>query len=663
MAATVEITDRAGDWARVIQSVYRDECRRLNNQYPFERSLNIDLGFVPQKLFNMILESPDVAASDLRSGVREHNLLPKWSSQERGILNVRFFNHPRPIPIKQLLSSQLGKFVSVEGVVRRVHTTRPAVRTAVFRCTCGRFTTITQTGKDLECPHETCVCGKKPQSQKLVTERCETLDYQTVILQESPDKVLGSEMPASVTVVLRDDLCNKVNAGNRIVVTGTLQSYQAKPSDTVLNVEFEASHVSVLDKDFVDIDVTEEEEAEIHRMANVKGSWDKIVASVAPSIFGNETIKEALTLQLFGGVSDMNDDGTWNRGDVHILLIGDPGIAKSKLMDVVFSLCPRGIITSGKGSSVAGLTAAAVSDGSGGWTLDAGAVVLADRGQLLIDEMDKMSTEDRSALHRAMEQQEVPINKAGINTVLKSRCSILAAANPVSGRFDDHIDLASQFNLPPTLLSRFDLIFICKDVVSSDDDLRIAEFILKGAGGKKGEYSTEMLRKYISYAKQTCNPELSKEAIDEIARYYVELRSKGGRGKPMPVTPRQLEGLRRLTQASARARLSNVADLADAMKAIRMMEHCLLHVAYDEDSGVFDIDRVCTAMSKAKRDLMIDLKASIIRIGAGDPVHINTILEEMESKGYPRDKVETVLEDGYNNGAFTAPRRDFYKVM
>lgn len=658
----IQVIDRAADWQRLIEIAYRDECKRINREYPHSHTLCIDLNLVPQTAFTHLLEKPEDAIADCMAGIRATNFIPRWEG-EPDKFNVRFYNHPRSITIKEMGATRLGRFVSFEGVVRRVYSTKPVVVRATYRCPCGRITPIIQTGRDLAAPEEVCICGRKSTSQKLVPERCEFVDHQVILVQESPDKVKGSEIPASLTVNLTDDLCKQINAGNRVVVTGVMIAYQAKPTDKILSVEFNASHVEVLDREFADIEITSEEEDTIRAMAEDPNIWDKIVASVAPSIYGNLEIKEAIALHLFGGVSGYNGDGSWQRGDIHVLLIGDPGIAKSKMLDVVLALCPRGIMTSGKGSSTAGLTAAAVPDGSGGWTLDAGAAVLADRGHLLVDEMDKMNADDRSALHRAMEQQEVPINKAGINTVLKSRCAMLAAANPVSGRFSDYEDIASQFNLPPTLLSRFDLIFICRDIPDAADDLRLAEFILSGSLAMSGPYSSDMVRKYVSYSTQTVNPVLSEEAKSELAKFYVRLRSMGGEGKPMPVTPRQLEGLRRMSQARARARLSDTVSAMDAKTAIRMMEDCLRHVAYDPDEGNFDIDRVCSSMSKVKRDIMLDLKSTIIETGMGEAVPLPVILREMESKGHAVGRVEKYLEEGYRNGAFCCPKRDTYRVM
>lgn len=657
----VVIRDAADEWSEFLQGCYKKPCSKLNRNFPFDRSLVIDIGTLPQALFMELLGDPGKVLDDAYGGVKISRLIKNWDG-DKNALNIRFFNHPQKTKIKELTSAKVGKFVSFEGVVRRVHTTKPSVIEAEFQCPCGRRQRMMQRGREIDLPPDECGCGRKRTSWKLVPERSRTRDVQTIVVQEAPDNVDGSEVPASIVVRLTDDICKRVNAGNRVVVTGILQSFQKKPTDVLLDVDFDTSFIEILDKEFFDIEITETEEQEILSLAANPDSWNIITQSIAPSVFGSEDIKEGIALQLFGGVSGYNEDGTWQRGDIHVLMVGDPGIAKSKIMSAVLSLCPRGIKTSGQGSSTAGLTAAAVSDGDGGWTLDAGAIVLADRGQLIIDEMDKMDKNDRSAMHDGMEQQEVPINKAGINTVLKSRCSILAAANPVNGRFDDYEDIASQFNLPPTLLSRFDLVFICRDIVDAANDTELATFILSRGKRKIDSLSPDFVRKYIGYCKKSCSPDLSAAARDELIAFYVRLRSMGGEGKPMPITPRQLEGLLRLAQASARARLSSKIEKSDAKRAIRIVENCLRHVAYDPDTSTFDIDRVCSPMSKQKRDIMTELKASIITHGKGEAVYGAVVLELMEKKGFDAMKVEKVLEDGYNNGVFTCPRQNYYRV-
>lgn len=650
------------NWSQFFQDCYKKPCSKLNRNYPFERSLVVDINDISQSHFNDLLANPVKTIKEAYGGLKISRLVKNWEGDTHE-LNLRFMNHPQKTKIRELTSAKVGKFVSFEGVVRRVHTTKPSVIEAEFLCPCGRRQRIIQTGRDLQTPVDECGCGRKRTSWKLVPERCRTIDVQTLVIQESHDNVDGSEVPAAIVVSLTDDICKKVNAGNRVIVTGILRTFQQKPTDIVLDVDIEASFVEILDKEFYDIEITEEEEKAILALADNPDSWNLITRSIVPSVYGCDELKEGVALQLFGGVSGYNEDGTWQRGDIHVLMVGDPGIAKSKLMNGILALCPRGVKTSGKGSSKAGLTAAAVSDGNGGWTLDAGAIVLADRGMLIIDEMDKMEAHDRSAMHDGMEQQEIPINKAGINTTLKSRCSVLAAANPVNGRFDDYEDLSGQFNLPPTLLSRFDLIFICRDIVDTVNDAELAMFILSRGKRKSDALDPDFLKKYIGYAKKACSPELSAAARDALIEFYVKLRSLGGEGKPMPVTPRQLEGLLRLSQASARARLSGKIEKSDALRAIRIVEACLRHVAYDPETSVFDIDRVCSPMSKQKRDIMTELKATIIEKGEGNAVYTGVIYEVMEKKGFDVNKVERVLEEGYNNGAFTEPRRGYYKVV
>ncbi len=279
--------------------------------------------------------------------------------------------------------------------------------------------------------------------------------------------------------------------------------------------------------------------------------------------------------------------------------------------------------------------------GDGRWTLEAGALVLADMGIAAVDEMDKMQKEDRSALHEAMEQQSISVAKAGITATLKSRCALLGAANPKYGRFDMWGDIADQINMPPTLLSRFDLIFIMTDQPEQKRDLAIAEHILKSHGigeliaqnkktpipGITDEYIKEQLkpimpeiepalfRKYVAYAKRSCFPVLSLEAKDALIGYYLKLRGIAEQNKPVPVTARQIEALVRLSEASARIRLSNRIEQHDAERVIHIMDACLRQIAYDARTGSFDIDKIATGISKEKRDIVRVIKDAIRDIG------------------------------------------------
>jgi replicative DNA helicase Mcm len=413
---------------------------------------------------------------------------------------------------------------------------------------------------------------------------------------------------------------------------------------------------------------------------------------MAPTIYGSENVKEAIALQLFGGIAKEMPDGSHLRGDIHVLLIGDPGIAKSQLLRYVVKLSPRAIYTSGQSSTSAGLTATAVKDefGEGRWTLEAGALVLADMGVAAVDEMDKMQKEDRSALHEAMEQQSISVAKAGITATLKSRCALLGAANPKYGRFDQYGDIGDQINMPPSLLSRFDLIFVMTDTPEQKLDLAIAEHILKTHGvgeliaqhaktpvpGVTDEYIEQQLtpvkpdidpalfRKYVAFAKRSCFPILSSEAKEALVAYYLKLRGVAEPSKPVPVTARQLEALVRLAEASARIRLSNNIDLDDAERVIRIVDACLRQIAYDARTGTFDIDKVATGISKEKRDLIRVIKDTIRELGGeGRRASIDQVIETVSGRGFAKDKVRDGIDMLLRNGEAMEPKNGIIQLI
>lgn len=327
-----------------------------------------------------------------------------------------------------------------------------------------------------------------------------------------------------------------------------------------------------------------------------------------------------------------------------MLLIGDPGTGKSQMISYVENIAPRSVYTSGKGSSAAGLTAAAVRDDFGDgqqWSLEAGALVLADKGIAAVDELDKMDSSDRSAMHEGLEQQKISVSKAGINATLKARCSLLGAANPKYGRFDQYEPIGEQIDLEPALISRFDLIFTVTDSPDPDHDSRLAKHIIKT--NYAGEINTqreelasseftpeqvaevtqevapeidaELLRKYIAHAKRSCYPTMTEEAKDLIEEFYVNLRSKGAdEDAPVPVTARKLEAMVRLAEASARVRLSDTVERIDADRATDIVESCLKDIGVDPETGQFDADVVETGTSKSQRDRIKNIKGLIADI-------------------------------------------------
>lgn len=355
------------------------------------------------------------------------------------------------------------------------------------------------------------------------------VDIQRLVIEESPEKLEGGEQPKRVAVFLEEDLLDpklekKRYPGNKVEIIGIVKEIpiplKTGGISTTYDLCIEANNIDTIEEEFEELVTTSEDEQIIKELAARPNIYERLAAAIAPSIYGHENIKEAIILQLFGGVIKRRDDGTTTRGDIHIFLIGDPGSGKSQILRYVSKMAPKARYISGKGASAAGLTAAVVRDEFiKGWALEAGALVLANKGIACIDELDKMTPEDTSAMHEACEQQTITIAKANIHATLRAETSILAAANPKFGRFDPYDTIAKQIDLPPTLLNRFDLIFPIRDVPNMERDEKIAQHVLDLAAAPetmKKEFSIELLRKYIAYAKQKCFPKLTMGAVEEI---------------------------------------------------------------------------------------------------------------------------------------------------
>ena len=380
------------------------------------------------------------------------------------------------------------------------------------------------------------------------------------------------------------------------------------------------------------------------------------------------------------------DDGTTIRGDMHVLLIGDPGVAKSQLLRYMSNLAPRGIYASGKSASAAGLTAAAVKDdfGDGRWTLEAGALVLADKGLACIDELDKMTAQDRSSLHEAMESQRISVAKAGITATLQCRCSMLAAANPKYGRFEDTDSVANQIDLPPALMSRFDIIFTLTDKPEKNRDRDITEHILNahrrgqvrmmdeappGVDTKKileetdnikPFYEMEELRKYVAYSKRI-TPVMTDEAARILEDSYLTIRKMGeGENKSVPITARQLEAYVRLSEASARMRLSRKVTEEDADRAVHLIEYYLGKIAAPL-GDVWDIDAMTTGITKKDRDSARVLKEIIGTYGDEGGVSMEEIIAHAVPEGITEDVVRKTMKKISDAGDVYEPSPGRYK--
>ncbi len=687
-------------WDLFLRRYYWPKIMSFANTYPDETSFYVsfqDLEKWDFEIAEELLTMPEEVLVHASAALQAMDL-PAPDTDLKGA-RIRIKHLPKAIPIKDIRSSEIGTLISVTGLVKKVTEVRPKVEDAAFECRrCGYVTVLPQGDhfiEPVECESED--CGRRGPF-KFDEDLSRFVDFQKVRVQDSPDEVRPGEHPQTLDTLIKDDLTGRVCPGDMVTFVGILRSYQkyaAQGKSTVFDLLLDVVSVEVEEKGFEEIEVTREDEIRIREMSTDPEIYSKITGSIAPSIYGYDEVKEAIALQLFSGLPKELSDGSMRRGDIHVLLIGDPGVAKSQCLRYVQRIAPRGIFASGRGSTAAGLTATAVRDnefGDGRWTLEAGALVLADMGIACVDELEKMEADDRSAMHEAMEGQRIEVHKAGINTTLKSRCSVLAAANPKYGRFDPYEPMAKQINLPPALLSRFDLIFIIRDEPAVVRDTAISSHIfkahvagemslrkkkVKNAGITEADIAakmcavsppidSEMLRKYISYTKKTIFPILQPETEERLREFYLSLRKLGvDPNAPVPVTARQQEALIRLAEASARTRLSDKITVEDAERVIRIVMVSLNQTIKDPETGQLDSDIISTGMGKSQRERVKAVMQAILTLQGsnGNDVPLDLIVQTLEAEGLKKEFIEDAIKRLKSAGDLIETGRNRYRVV
>ena len=527
------------------------------------------------------------------------------------IRHIRYCN-VEEIELEEVRAEYVHKLVSIKGIVRNAGEPKVTEYKKTFKCpSCREKEPIEVTVEEglFKTPNK-CSCGKDPEVVEKLTEYEDTL----VVKIQEPPETAKSSTPRQLKAVLEGDVARfKIDPGDIITITGII-----KVDKTVKGYKpfyIQGINVEVEDNKYEEIDITPEEEEEILELSKDPEIEEKITNTIAPRIQGYREFKEAIGLQLFGGVPSEEPQGHI-RGDIHVLVVGDPGIGKSVTLTYIsYNLAPRGIYTTGAGSSGVGLTATTTKVDEE-WTLDAGPMVLADRGICVIDEFDKMGIEDRNTLHEPLEQQRISIAKAGIMASLNTRCSVLAGANPKGGRILDGKTPKELINLPDPVISRFDLIFLLKDIPDRERDGQIIDLIVNPEAEeeayKKG-IDPELLRKYVAYSRRVVRPKIKDPKVQEaIKKYYVEERqdgknkedSNGERDRPIPIGPRMGRGLKRLVEANARLHLREEVIYEDVKKAVRLIEYCQKLVGIDPFTGRPDMDilegRVGTGQKKFK---------------------------------------------------------------
>jgi replicative DNA helicase Mcm len=681
---TTELLDAFDEF---FNDYYRDGIAELAQKFPNDKeSLWVDY----QQLFRHDQDLADDLARNpedvLEFAEEALSLVDLPADVDLTGAHVRVYNLPgsREYGVGSYRSDQLEEYLGIHGHVAKRTEVFPLPQETAYECQrCGTMTRIDQeSSADLQEPHECQGCERQGPF-RLNRKQSDWKDIQLVRLSVPPEQSKGGS-GADIDVLLEDDLADTLEAGDRATVSGRLTVDEPSEGDPGFVPKLQGNAVEIEESDFESINIEPYLDDIKAVAAGEHGDpFELLVESIAPNVIGMDEIKEALALQLFGGVRSEYPDGRSNRGDIHVLLLGDPGTAKSTLLEDIEHKAPCSTFSSGKGITEAGMTASAINDNFGGdnWSLEAGALVMADGGIACIDELDKIDDNVVSSMHEALSKQRVNVDKADIHATLPTRTSLLAAGNPKHGRFIQDKPVADQIDLGPTILSRFDLMFMVQDPNDPEEDREIIDGMIDNRqqairytreGDSAGDFddikpkvNTPHLRAWVAYAKRNIHPSIEDESVKEdLASSFRELRSVNGDDgdTPVPVTHRKLEGIQRLAEASARVRLSETVEKQDIDRARQLIGRSMRDVGMDPDSGQLDADIVATGSAKSQKDRIEWVKDYIADKEGKEPVPEDAILNAAEEQGMGENDVVYAITKLSKKGEIYEPQTDAYRT-
>lgn len=635
-----------------------------------ERSLTVDFSDLDRYdaiLADELLENPERV-------LNVFNVAAATTAGTDEKINVRIRNLPesRNIRIRNLRAVHLGRLWCIDTTIKSASEVKPQIYEAIFECPdCKAKINVLQTGKIVQKP-SVCECGRRGDFN-LIDKKMFDIRWLRAI---EPFEITTGEQPGEITVLLKEDLTTpkmqkKTDPGSNLRLVGIVKEIpkhiKGKLS-TNMDTYIETNHVETSQVEFEELEITPENEKQIRDLSTNPNVYDMLRASIAPGIFALDDIKDSVVLQLFGGLVHVLPDGSRVRGNIHILITGDPGVGKTQLLKLVSAAVPRGRYVSGTGASGAGLTATVVkNEAIGGWVLEAGALILCNKGLIAIDEFDKMNRDDQIAMHEATSVETVSIAKASIVATLPAQTAVLAGANPKLGRFDPYTSIGEQIQIPETLLSRFDLKFALRDIPDRTVDEQLASHIIISRTRPdmiEPPISMNLLRKYIAYARQINSMELSEEASGMLKNFYVDMRNRyvSTEKHSISITLRQYEALIRLAEASAKVRLDNTIRKEDAERAIRLMMASLKQLGYDTETQTFDVDMLEGGVTSSKRTKLLRVLKILDDLQKeSKEVAIDDLKAEAENQGV--EDVDEVISRLEKEGMIIYPRPGFIRKI